>query len=82
MAHAVSDSTLQRFAAGRATPEEKREVVLHLLRGCVSCAERLREIERPAVPAGAYAASLDKFAADLRRKLKPAAKQTVARLLV
>ncbi len=82
MEHAISESTLKRFAFGSATPEENRAVVLHFLKGCVSCAERLREIERPAIPAGAYDASLEGFAAGLRRKVRPAAKKVIAGVLV
>lgn len=84
MEHAVSESTLKRFASGSATPEENRAVVRHFLRGCVSCAERLRESECAEIPAGAYDAGLDRFEAGLRGKVKPrpAASKIVARLLV
>ena len=57
-----SEEILERFAAGRATSEESRAVVAHLLKGCAPCATRLRSLMQPAaVPRDAYEPALDRF---------------------
>lgn len=48
------DDLLPRFVAGTASRAESRHIALHLLRGCPSCGQRLRELVRPAVPPDAY----------------------------
>lgn len=40
----ISPEVLLRFADGRATREEVRSVVRHLLRGCAECGSALRQL--------------------------------------
>ncbi len=54
MSHPITEESLRRFAARTASPEEGRTIVAHLLKGCSSCAKRLRSLERPGIPDGAY----------------------------
>ena len=57
-----SEETLKRFAAGTASREENRIVVVHLLKGCDTCAQRLKALMEPASVAGvSYDAALDRF---------------------
>ncbi|HEX3526214.1 MAG TPA: tetratricopeptide repeat protein [Thermoanaerobaculia bacterium] len=49
-----SDDILRRFVSGTASRAEGRQVTLHLLPGCRSCARRMRELLVPQVPADAY----------------------------
>ena len=57
-----SDETLKRFAAGTASREENRAVVVHLVKGCSACARKLRELMEPeAVSRASYEAALDRF---------------------
>lgn len=57
-----SEETLKRFAAGTASREESRAVVAHLLKGCSSCARKLRLLMEPdAVSGTSYEAALDHF---------------------
>jgi hypothetical protein len=57
-----SDETLKRFATGKASIEESKAVVAHLLRGCPLCARKLRALMEPAsVSSRAYDEALDRF---------------------
>lgn len=57
-----SEETLKRFAAGKASREENRTIVAHLLKGCTACAQRLEALMEPASVAGvSYDAALDRF---------------------
>lgn len=51
--HSISDLSLQRFARGEATREEKRTVLAHLLRGCTACSRALQAMAGPPPPASA-----------------------------
>jgi hypothetical protein len=58
----LSEETLKRFVAGTASREENRVVVAHLLKGCVPCAQKLRELMEPEpVSRRAYEPALDHF---------------------
>jgi hypothetical protein len=64
--HPVSDHSLQRFAAGASTRAESRSIVLHMLRGCASCAATLSASLRPEeIPPGAYDAVFEGLAGRL-----------------
>jgi hypothetical protein len=63
--HPVSDHSLQRFAAGTATRAESRAIVLHMLRGCASCAATLNAALYPEVPSGAYDAVFERLSSRL-----------------
>jgi hypothetical protein len=55
MEHLITDPELRRFAQGASPPGEKRAILLHLLRGCPSCSERLTTLALPkSIPVGAY----------------------------
>ncbi|HEY0554830.1 MAG TPA: hypothetical protein VGG20_11230 [Thermoanaerobaculia bacterium] len=57
-----SEDTLKRFAAGTASREENRAVVVHLLKGCPACARILRALMEPNPVARAdYEEPLDRF---------------------
>ena len=57
-----SEETLKRFAAGTASREESRNVVAHLLKGCVPCATRLKALMEPrSVDGTSHDAALDCF---------------------
>jgi anti-sigma factor ChrR (cupin superfamily) len=57
-----SEETLKRFAAGKASREESRTVVVHLLKGCPHCATRLRALMEPqSVASVSYDIALDRF---------------------
>jgi hypothetical protein len=45
MKHPISRTSLERFAAGTASREEKRVILAHLLKGCATCAAALRELD-------------------------------------
>lgn len=79
MQHPISKEDLERFAAGKATREENRRIVGHLLKGCDTCALSLQEIDRVETPMCAYDKALDGF----ERKLQGArpAKRSADRLL-
>lgn len=72
-----SEEILKRFAAGKASREESRAVVAHLVKGCALCATRLRRlIDPPRVAGSSYEAALDRFdqemIGDLRNAVSPA----------
>jgi hypothetical protein len=57
-----SEETLQRFVAGTAAREEGRAVVAHLLKGCASCARKIRDLMQPdAVHREVYDSPLNRF---------------------
>jgi len=55
------DDMLRRLVAGTASRDEGRQIALHLLHGCRTCGNRLREILSPPIPEGAYDAALDRL---------------------
>jgi hypothetical protein len=57
-----SEETLERFAMGKASREENRDVVAHLLKGCVRCATRLKVLMEPdTVFRQSYESALERF---------------------
>jgi hypothetical protein len=54
MEHPVSESSLERFAAGRTSPAENRSLVAHLLKGCSLCSRKLVALLRPEISQMAY----------------------------
>jgi hypothetical protein len=42
MAHPISENCLQRFARGKATRDERRTILAHLIRGCPVCSRALQ----------------------------------------
>jgi len=60
--HDIQDASLERFAAGQASPEEARAIARHLLQECPVCAGRLQSILRPTVEGADYGPALDAFA--------------------
>lgn len=54
MDHPVSESCLERFAFGTASPAENRSLVTHLLKGCSFCSRKLASLLRPDVQPAAY----------------------------
>lgn len=63
-----AEEELARFLSGAASPEERRRVVVHLLRECEPCAVVIRKILRPVPPrAGAYEELLLKLARQLKQ---------------
>lgn len=68
-----SDEILKRFADGKASREEGRAMVAHLLKGCRSCREKIRAFLEPhPVARDDHEAVLDRFQNDLARKLEEA----------
>lgn len=64
-----SDEILKRFATVKASREERRVVAAHLLKGCPSCAEKIKAFLEPhPVAAGAYDAVLDRLQGGLGEK--------------
>jgi hypothetical protein len=43
----LSQDVMERFVEGVATPAERRQVVRHLVSGCVPCREGLRRLMEP-----------------------------------
>ena len=81
MQHPISKETLKRFAAGKASPDENRGIVAHLLKGCEACARTLREAERVETPVCAYDKALDRFERGVRGDLQaPSGRLTVLSL--
>jgi hypothetical protein len=69
--HHPSDETLKSFAKARTSREEGRTVVAHLLKGCPSCAEKIKTFLRPdPVAGGAHEAVLKSFEDGLAAKLE------------
>ena len=42
-----SDEALKRFVAGTAARDERRVIVAHLLKGCATCARKVRDLMKP-----------------------------------
>jgi hypothetical protein len=61
MEHSVSRASLERFAAGTASREEKRIIVAHLVKGCATCAAVLRELDCREQPVDVYDKVLDRI---------------------
>lgn len=57
------DDILRRFVSGTASRAEGRQVTLHLLPGCRSCAQRMREFLTPQIPPDAYDAAFARLEA-------------------
>jgi hypothetical protein len=65
-----SEETLKRFVTGKASREENREVVAHLLKGCAPCATKVKSLMEPSSVAGpSYDPSLERFDAGLLEAL-------------
>lgn len=78
--HEISPGALDRFAAGRARPAERRLITLHLLRNCPVCQERLRATAfstKPEPPSegydGAFTATAEAVAQALSQVRRPSA---------
>ena len=57
-----SEETLKRFVSGAASRDESRAVVAHLLKGCASCARKIRALMEPAaVRREGYDSPLERF---------------------
>jgi hypothetical protein len=82
--HLISRASLERFAGGAASPQENRTIVIHLLKGCSTCALALRELDRGRPAAiGAYDKALDRFENELRGEVtSPSGMLTVMRAVV
>ncbi len=66
-----SDETLKRFATGKASREEGRAVVAHLLKGCAPCTARLKALMEPeTVSRQSYDSALDRFDGELLETLE------------
>jgi tetratricopeptide (TPR) repeat protein len=81
------DDLLRLFVAGTASREDGRRITSHLLRGCHTCADRLQDLLRPAIPADAYdrafarlEASLPRGTGSLQVPVEPAAASLLAEL--
>jgi hypothetical protein len=60
-----SDEIFERFATGKASREESKAVVAHLIKGCGSCAARLRARMEPEPVGGhGYDDALSRFDRD------------------
>lgn len=60
MEHPVLENCLERFASGKTTAAENRSLVVHLLRGCGSCSEKLAALLRPEVSPTSYDMALSR----------------------
>jgi hypothetical protein len=67
MRHPISDKSLQRFTMGTSSREESCSIVAHLLRGCASCAAKMRSTLQPEIPADAYDSAFDRLSRNLLR---------------
>jgi anti-sigma factor RsiW len=61
MDHPILEDALERFLNGKASREENRAIVAHLLQGCPSCSLRLQALAKPQEPIGSYEAALDRL---------------------
>jgi hypothetical protein len=65
-----SEETLKRFVTGKASREENRTIVAHLLKGCAPCATKVKRLMEPGSVAGpSYDPSLERFDAGLLEAL-------------
>jgi hypothetical protein len=76
--HAISSDSLERFAAGAATRQEGQNIALHLLKGCVTCAATLRNLNREKAPIAEVQAPSGMLRAVLK-KSEPRAEEMLAR---
>lgn len=56
----IPREVLERFLDGKATRQEGRQIVAHLLRGCRRCAAPLRGRARAPVPSQVYEEIIDR----------------------
>lgn len=83
MEHRITRESLERFAAGSATREEGRDIAVHLLKGCATCAATLRSLDRSRAPMDAYDRALDRFERELRSEVAaPSGMLTVLRAVL
>ena len=83
MEHQISRESLERFAAGAATREEGRDIAVHLLKGCGTCAAALRNLNRSRASMDAYDRALDRFERGLRGEVQaPSGMLTVLRAVL
>lgn len=83
MQHPISKESLERFAGGKATREENRRIVAHLLKGCETCTLHLRDLEHVETPVCSYDKALDRFERNLRGEtLAPSGRLTVLRAVL
>lgn len=83
MEHLIARDSLERFAAGTATREERRLIAIHLVKGCPTCAGTLRDLERRRVPLDAYDRALARFERELRGEVEaPSGMLTVLRAVL
>jgi len=81
--HPISRDHLERFAAGAATREEGRIIAVHLLKGCATCSQVLRDLDRCKPPMDAYDWALDQFERGLRSEvLAPSGMLTAMRAVL
>ena len=66
-----SDETLKLFAKTKTSREDGRAVVAHLLKGCPSCAEKIKTFLQPdPVAGGTHEAVLKRFENGLAARLE------------
>jgi hypothetical protein len=66
-----SEESLKRFAAGAASSQEGKLVVVHLFKGCACCSHRLKSLIEPEpVTGGAYDEALERFDRELLELLE------------
>ena len=83
MQHPISKESLERFVSGKATSEENRRIVAHLLKGCDTCTRHLQELDRVETPVCSYDKALDRFERNLRGEtLSPSGRLTVLRAVL
>ena len=60
------EEALKRFVSGKATRQERKAVVAHLLKGCADCSRKLKSLIEPKpVAGGAYDEALERFDREL-----------------
>ena len=75
-----SDEILKRFANGKASREEGRAVVAHLLKRCPPCATKIKAFLEPRpVAGGSHEAVLKRFEEGVREKLEELAEELPSR---
>lgn len=79
MAHLISEDCLLRFARGKATREERRRIVAHLLRGCPACSQVLQAYAEPVLQASGLDSLLDRSTRSLLSGLDKPASSRVRR---
>ena len=61
MDHPISEDTLARFLNGKASRDENRAVVAHLLQGCEPCSRALQALAGRHESGNAYEEALDRL---------------------